>query len=109
MEFETEVDISFESNHDQYGNGGKGKVKWKLDFEARSWGISSLIIIVPEQKITFDSWFYDEETDEETQKEVTFELKESKIYQGNHISKIDGLTITPERLVFHNGKSELVF
>ena len=120
--FTTEIDVSITGDQNGFpnGSGGRANIKWKCEFQLgeskgstnlapKFFGIKGMIITVPEQEITFMSSFYDEETDEETEKEVTLSLKDVKVNNDLGQCNIAEFELLPVELEVYKDKFELRF
>lgn len=99
-EFETEVEIDDEDKKRE----AKATIKWKADFECRSWGIKSIYIIIPDQKLSVCWKTFSEE--EDTYEDAELEIKDCKYELDVHVN---GEVICPERLVISDGEFLLQF
>lgn len=119
--FTTLVDISIEGDENGFpnGSGGRAEIKWKCEFvlgdksdsplSPQFFGIKGMVITVPDQSVSFISTFYNEETDEETEKEVTIELKNVKVHNDLGSCTIDSFNLLPVELKIHKDNYELMF
>jgi hypothetical protein len=101
VEFETEVELEFEST---LLVKDRVKVKWSLELEVRDWGIKSFIVVVPEQTIHFE----EQDGDDHIPRE--FVLKDVKLlgWEGNY-RDLFMMTFAPLSLSVHKGKIRLDF
>ena len=72
--FTTEVELIVTGTHKVMGFSGDVSLLWTLEVESTGEDVE-FVVKVPDQTVTCNAWFYDEETDEEFQQEVNVELK----------------------------------
>lgn len=119
--FKTQIDISLIGDENGFpnGTGGRCEIEWKCEFdlgnssknpmEPQFFGIKGMIITVPDQKLVFESNFYDSDTDEEWEKEVTIDLSDITIEDDLGECTISGFCLLPVELEIHKGKAKLKF
>lgn len=111
FEFTTEIEVSRTGNNSVSSAGGKAKIKWTLDIEAREYGIKGFMVIVPDQKITAELTRYDEETDEEIEFTEEIELKNVKVYPRGDMELSSFLRsgFAPTELEIYLSRYEVIF
>lgn len=122
MNFKTEVDVSIIWNGlakgYAMGQGGKCVIEWTGDLELGAtgpedkptfFGIKSIKLEAPDQTLKFKSFFFNEDTEEETQKEVTIEVKNIKINKDLGECNLDDFKLLPTELIIHGNSAELCF
>lgn len=119
-DFETEVTINIVGDSKGFpnGQGGLAIVKWKCEFELGSksangeikfFGIKAMLLSCPDQTITFNSYFYEELTDEESEKEVAIKLEDVKINNDLGDCSLDKFQLLPVELIIYKDNAELSF
>ena len=106
-EFETEVDVSMMDDNILVGEDFLGKItiKWSVEFEMRSWGIKSIYLTVPEQKIILN---YERDTEDGFVPESK-EILLQNVKVEDPINEENFGMIAPHTLEFYDGKVTLQF
>lgn len=91
------------------GGGGECAVQWELNVQGDCDGLDGFAITVPDQKITTSIWKYDEETDEEWQEPIVFEIKDAKALTCMKGGDARFNQLKPARLEIFNNDVKLVF
>lgn len=105
---------------DKYGSGGKGYIDWEVNFEMgktpestleepKFFGIKGISVSVPSQTISFKSYFYNEETDEEVEKEVEIKLEDVIINDDLGECTFSDFKLLPVELIISSTRCELYF
>jgi hypothetical protein len=103
-EFETEsvdVEVYDDKILGEYGRVQPIRLKWSLDFELRSWGVKSVYVTVPDQKVLLVFDRYDEatDTDVDEEREVLLQNVQVDLDATNWDSGL-----SPHSLEFYEGK-----
>lgn len=110
MEFKTQVEVSLYDFEVASGNGekrvvglvrGKATVSWRLEIEARSWGIKDIYPYVPNQTIKAEIEIDDEEEDSR------FVVVDLQLEDVETNMSIETGTISPSEISLHKNKWEI--
>lgn len=77
---------------------GKAQVSWEMDLELRSWGMKSIEVVVPDQKVRVCKITTDAEGDEH-ESEVEIDLKDVAVEMPSDTS-----AMSLKSLEFYNGR-----
>lgn len=105
--FNTEVDIEITGNELENPANGKATIAWGMEIEARNWGVKNFSIIVPEQTITCVVERFDFDTEEETEEEITLEIKD--VIVSMEENRLDLIHLLPHTLKKYKNQFELEF
>lgn len=81
-------------------------LKWSIDFEMRSWGVKSIYLTVPDQKVVLQYSHYDEATGEDLEESKEVLLQNVQVEEPSNENF--GM-ILPRTLEFYNGKVTVQF
>lgn len=116
MEFTTNIDISRTGSETIRSASGKSSIKWKLEIDAREYGIKDISVIVPDQTIQLELTAYNEETgeDDEWSEPLVIDSLKLKI-KGNNDYTIEDVIkalsngLTPRELELWRDQATLLF
>ena len=116
MEFESDFEIEAYGDlpgikHYHVPYKTKVKIKYSVDIQAKSWGIQSIFVNVPDQEIKFSvEDTSGKEEEDRPLKEVSFSIKNAKtVLEMGDASDKSHLSIMPNEVDIHNGKVEVKF
>lgn len=105
--FNTEVDIEITGNELENPANGKATIAWGMEIETRNWGVKNFSIIVPEQTVTCVVERFDFDTEEETEEEITLEIKD--VIVNMEENRLDLIHLLPHTLKKYKNQFELEF